>query len=255
MPADGSAQPTRLLTGNMSRPNDQQWFYWIREPVLGPDGRTVAVVSDGPDATKSDVVLQFFDLKTQNMTKAKMSEVAPLGHQDPAWRPDGNVVAIVRNDRDASNGAPEIWAYSLTKDSGKRLTGPGYLQPSYSGNGRWLAATKTTAFGTDVVILDASTGAEVFQVTNDGRSWAPTFSPAGDAVAFLHSEGQNVDLHLVQLSGTGPSWTAADPIALTALSGLDTGSRPDWFIPADQLPAASPTAAPTDASASASPSG
>jgi hypothetical protein len=33
------------------------WSYFIRDPAVSPDGRNVAVVSDGPDPTKSDVVL------------------------------------------------------------------------------------------------------------------------------------------------------------------------------------------------------
>jgi TolB protein len=255
---DGQGTPTRLLTGNVSRPGNQSWFYWIREPVLGPDGHTMAMLSDGPDPTNSDIVLQFWDTGTKKLTRANLTEIAPLGHQNPAWRPDGKVVLVVRNNKNGTSGAPEIWSYNVAARSAKRLTGPGYLHPSWSRDQRWIAATKTTAFGTDVVILDASTGAEVVRVTNDGRSWAPVFSPAGDGIAFLHSDGQIVDLHLAPLKGTGPDWTVGEPIELTELSGLDTFSRPGWFIPADQLPAP-PTASPKPSSgapsASASASG
>jgi Tol biopolymer transport system component len=178
------------------------------------------------------------------MTVPRISEQPPLGHQDPAWRPDGKVLLFVRNGRDGIRGTPEIWSYSMTQNTARRFTNAGYLHPSYSRDQKWVAATKTTAFGTDVVILSAQTGAEVFRVTDDGRSWAPVFSPNGDAVAFLHSQGQIVDLSAVTLKGSGPSWTASDPIALTELSGLDSGSRPDWFIPASDLapPSASPSA-------------
>ncbi len=251
---DGQGDPTRLLTGNVSRSGGQTWFYWIREPVLSPDGHTVAMVSDGPDPTQSDVVLQFWDTGTKTLTRANLSEVAPLGHQNPAWRPDGKALLVVRNNKDGTNGAPEIWRYSVAQRTAKRLTGPGYLHPSWSRDQKWIAATKTTAFGTDVVILDAATGAEVLRVTNDGRSWAPVFSPAGDGIAFLHSDGQIVDLELAPLSGTGPGWTVGETIALTELSGLDTFSRPGWFIPADKLPAL-PTPTPQPASASPSASG
>jgi dipeptidyl aminopeptidase/acylaminoacyl peptidase len=240
---DGQGDPTRLLTGNVSRPGGQTWFYWIREPMLGPDGHTVAMVSDGPDPTGSDVVLQFWDTATKKLSRANLSEVAPLGHQNPAWRPDGKALLVVRNNKDGTNGAPEIWWYSFSAKTARRLTGPGYLHPSWSRDQKWIAATKTTAFGTDVVVLDAATGAEVLRVTNDGRSWAPVFSPAGDGIAFLHSDGQIVDLHLAPLTGTGPGWTVGETIPLTELSGLDTFSRPGWFIPPDQLPAL-PTATP-----------
>jgi Tol biopolymer transport system component len=238
VPADGSAQPQRILTGSISGGGERTWFYWLRQPVLRPDGRIIAVMSDGPDPTESNVVLQFLDLETKRLTKpANVPETAPLGHQDPAWRPDGLTVLYVRNGRDGTRGAPEIWSYSMTRKTARRLTNPGYLHPAWSRDQRWVAATKTTSFGTDIVILNPQTGAEVLRVTDDGRSWAPTFSPRGDAIAFLHSDGQIVDLHMVELTGTGPAdWAASEQIPLTELSGLDTGSRPGWFIRESELP-------------------
>jgi Tol biopolymer transport system component len=89
-------------------------------------------------------------------------------------------------------------------------------------------------------------------VTDDGASWAPSWSPAGDGIVFLHLVGQTVDLLLAPLEGSAPSWTVKETIALTEVSGLDAASRPDWFIPADQLPATPP---PSGAPASATPAG
>jgi Tol biopolymer transport system component len=100
-----------------------------------------------------------------------------------------------------------------------------------------VTATKTSAFGTDIVILDASSGAELLRLTTDGSSWAPTWSPRGDEIAYLHVDGQIVDLRMIELQGSGPTWTAKAPLDLTTSAGLDGISRPDWFIPADQLPA------------------
>jgi len=132
------------------------------------------------------------------------------------------------------------------------MTGAGYMQPSYSPDGRYIAATRTTALGTDVVILNAGNGNELLRLTDDDASWAPTWSPAGDAIAFLHIVGQTVDLRLAKLEGTGPTWTVGETVDLTEVSGLDAASRPDWFIPAALLPAAPPpaSAAPTVASPS-----
>ena len=51
---------------------------------------------------------------------------------------------------------------------------------------------------------------------------------------------------MARLDGAAPNWTVKDITPLTEVSGLDGESRPDWFVPADQLPAPSPapTAAP-----------
>jgi hypothetical protein len=92
----------------------------------------------------------------------------------------------------------------------------------------------------------------VLRLTTDGASWAPTWSPIGDSIAFMHIEHQIVDLKLVRLDGAAPTWTVKDITDLTEVSGLDGESRPDWFVPADQLPA--PTTAPSAAPSSAAPS-
>jgi dipeptidyl aminopeptidase/acylaminoacyl peptidase len=247
--ADGSGDAAVVVSGKVSK-NGFLWHAWIRQPVVSPDGRTLAMVSDRPDPTRSDVVLQFYDLSSQASTIPKAPEMAPLGHQDPAWRADGKVLLYVRNGRDGARGAPAIWRWDLAKAKASVLTGPGYLEPSFSPDGRYAVATKTSSFGNDLVILDASTGREVMRVTNDGSSWAPVWSPVGDSIAFLHIQGQIVDLKLVRLAGAAPNWTVKDVIPLTEVSGLDGVSRPGWFVPADQLPTPTATPAPTVAPSS-----
>jgi Tol biopolymer transport system component len=250
--AAAGGEPERILDGAISS-NGRSWFSWIRQPVLSPDGTTVAMVSDGPDPTRSDVVLQFYDQATNQRTIPQVSESAPLGHQDPTWRDDGKFLLYVRNGREGARGAPEIFRWDVARKKAAQLTGPGYLEPSYSPNGLYIAATRTSSFGNDVVILDAAHGRELLRVTADGASWAPVWSPAGDAIAFLHIEGQIVDLRLAKLGGAGPAWTVADTIDLTQVSGLDGGSRPGWYIPANELPATpSPSGSPSGGSSAAS---
>jgi dipeptidyl aminopeptidase/acylaminoacyl peptidase len=243
IPADGSGKADRLRTGRFKK-GGRSWFYWMRQPVMSPNGNVFALVSDAPDPTKSDVILQFWNPVTNKSSIPKATEVAPLGHQDPAWRPDGKMLFYVRNGREGAKGAPVIYRWDLVKKASSPVTGPGYLEPSFSPDGKYIAATRTNAFGSDVVILDASRGREVLRVTTDGASWAPVWSPAGDAIAFFHIEGQLVDLRMAVLDGTAPNWSIAETKALTAVSGLDGSSRPHWFIPADELPATPPPSVP-----------
>jgi len=238
--ADGSGDPARVLSGKVTI-NGRTWHAWIREPVVSPDGTTLAMVSDRPDPSRSDVVLQLYDLITKKSTIPKIAETPPLGHQDPTWRPDGKALLYVRNSRNGARGAPAIYRLDVAKGKANALTGPGYLEPAYSPDGRYVAATKTSSFGNDLVILDAGNGRELMRLTNDGSSWAPVWSPIGDSIAFLHIQGQIVDLKLIRLDGDAPNWTVKDVTSLTEVSGLDGSSRPDWFVPADQLPAPTPT--------------
>jgi hypothetical protein len=239
----------KLLDGSYNPPGRGLWMAWIREPVLSPNGRTLALLTDlpNPAAANADVVLQLFDLTTRKLTNPGVDDVQPLGHQDPAWRADGKALAYVYNNRDGANGVPQIYIYNAATGRARPLSGPGYLHPSWSPDGRYLAVTKTSAYGTDIAILNASTGAEITLLTSDGASWAPAWSPAGDQIAFLHTAGQVVDLRLVTLKGPYGDWTVGDTIDLTQDAGLDSVSRPDWFVPADQIPAA--TAAPGTPSA------
>jgi len=246
-------QALKLLDGLINPPGNFKWNGFIREPAVSPDGRYVAIATDLPDPTTSDVILKLFDQKTGKVKDLKLAEVAPLGHQDPAWRPDGQRLLYVLNDRDGAKGSPRIYSYNPATGTSRPITAPGYIQPSWSPDGKYIAATKTSAYGTDVVILSATTGGEVARLTSDGNSWAPAWSPAGNQVAFLHSSGQVVDLRMVQLDGAAPAWKVSDPVDLTTAAGLDGVSRPDWYVPTDQLPATPAPATPT--SPSAAPSG
>lgn len=235
LPADGSGQPEVLLTGDVKK-GSNTWSYFIRQPSVSPDGTRVAIITDGPDPTRSDVVVKIVDLAEASITDPKLAQSRSLGHQDPAWSPDGTSILYTRNNREGARGTPAIYRYNLTTGKSTALTGPGYMAPAWSRDGRYVVATRTSTFGTDVVILDAKTGAELLRVTKDERSFSPVWSPLGDAIAFFRVEHGVVDLYLVPLEGTPGAWTAGDPLALTVSAGLTASSRPAWFIPADQLP-------------------
>jgi Tol biopolymer transport system component len=244
---DGSSKPERLASGLVKRGN-LKWAAWMRQPVLSPDGKTIALVTDAPDPDQSNVVLQFFNVATKKLTRSNVREIQVLGHQDPEWRPDGKFLLYTQNGRDGAKGAPIIMRYEPISKKARAVTTAGYMQPSYSPDGRYMAATRTTSLGTDVVILDANSGRELMRVTNDASSWAPSWSPAGDGIAFLHIVGQTVDLRLARLDGQPGAWTVPETIDLTEVSGLDASSRPDWYIPPNLLPAL-PTPAPSDSAA------
>jgi Tol biopolymer transport system component len=237
--ADGSAQPEVIFSGRL-KTGQSTWYSWIREPVLSPDGKTIAVVSDAPASGQSAVVLQFYSVAKDKLTTLNLGQASKLGHQDPAWRPDGSMILYARNGRNGARGAPQIMRYVLATKKAIAITGPGYLAPAWSPDGRYIAATKTDNFGTDIVILDTK-GAEVLRVTDDDHSFSPVWSPTGDSIAFLHLAGQIVDLDLARLDGAAASWTVKETVPLTQVSGLDGASRPSWFVPASDLPPAVPS--------------
>lgn len=251
--ADGSGEPESIKDGRIKKGRNI-YAFWLRQPTLAPDGSQLAVISDAPNPDDRTPVLQFLDPATGKLSVPDLGTDGVLGHQDPEWRPDGKVLLYVRNGRDGSRGAPVIMRLVIETGRARALTSSGYLYPAYSPDGAYVAATRTSAFGTDVVILDGSTGQELLRVTDDGASWGPVWSPAGDGIAFLHIDGQTVDLRLAALEGPAPAWTVTETTNLTEVSGLEPASRPDWFIPADQLPATPPPSVTPSSGASASPS-
>lgn len=253
---DGSGREALLSGLYKTGPADAYtWFWFILDPAVSPDGTQVAVVSDGPDPTQSDVVLQFIDVKTKQLTSAALPENAPLGHQDPAWRPDGSAILYVVNARNGSAGAPAIWRYTLATKKTAPFTSAGYTAPAWSPDGRYVAAVRTTSLGTDVVVLDAK-GAELVRVTTDGRSSSPTWSPDGTQLAFLRLSGVTVDLQLATLHRAANGEMSVEKTdALTTFSGLDGNSRPAWWGPPPPPPASpSPGAASPAPAATPSPS-
>jgi Tol biopolymer transport system component len=251
---DGKGRQALLSGLYRSGPgNHWVWQWFIEDPAVAPNNRLVALVSDGPDPTRRNVVLQLYDVKTKKLTATGVPENQPLGHQDPAWRPDGSQLLYVMNGRDGTKGAPVIKRYDLATKKTRSFTGPGYMQPIYSPDGRLVAATKTNSLGTDVVVLDARNGSELVRVTNDGRSWGPAWSPDGTQLVFLTLGGASVDLQLATLDLAkpyDPSVTKVEP--LTEFSGLDGNSRPAWYVPPRPTPTPSPTL-PTASPATATP--
>ena len=247
--ADGSGDAQQVLKGQVKN-GSYTWSFFIRDPAISPDGKSAALITDGPNPTRSDIVVKLLNLQSKKITDLNQPESQSLGHQDPAWSPDGKVLLYVRNAREGTRGTPQIIRYTVATGRTSAMTTGGYTAPSWSRDGRYVAATKTTSFGTDVVILDARTGTELLKLTNDELSFSPVWSPLQDSVAYFKLDHGVVDLWLIPLTGTAPNWTVGQPIALTLSAGLDAPSRPQWFIPADQLP---PLPTPTPAASAPAP--
>lgn len=232
------------------------YHVWYLQPAPDPKGGRIAIVSDGPNPIGHDPVIQTMPLAGGKLTNLNLPFTPSLGLGDPTWRRDGGALAYTRYDRSGFLAAHRIDIYDVTTKKVRVLTGPGFTQPSWSPDGRYIAAVHWNGDARDVVILDATSGAVVTAVTSDGESWAPVWSPAGDAIAFLTASGLVIDLDMVQLKPGGTSGFAlGDRLPITQDSQLDGSSRPTWFIPAALLPTPSPppTPSPTPLASPSSP--
>jgi Tol biopolymer transport system component len=226
------------------------WFSYVLQPDVSPDGSTVAVVSDGSDGS-GPVELHLVNARSGRMSKVAAPAEGDLGHNDPAFSPDGRKLAFTYNHAQATDGVPRIGILNCRSrrncDRGRtRLLRLGYAHPSWSPNGRWIAAEATRGNGRDIVILDPARGDVRVTLTHDGDSFAPVVSPAGDQIAYLHRDGVDIDVRVMDLDfGDDGSITLVSDRPVTQDGNIDGESPPNWFIPAAELETA-PTGEPTD---------
>jgi dipeptidyl aminopeptidase/acylaminoacyl peptidase len=221
-------------------------FFFMREPSVHPNGNVIAVASDGPKTPGvQDVLIHYITVSTRKMGGAlNLPENAPLGLSEPAFSPDGKALAYTQEQRNGKLGTPSIWVFR--GGAAHRLAG-GYRAPSWSPDGKYIAATQVNGDRLDVVVLDASTGKQVGQVTSDGASWGPVWSPDGKTLVYTHMTGPTVDLNMVYIGDSGSNLTFKIEPRLTDFTGLDGGSRPAWYVPGyGPTPQASPGASSSD---------
>jgi Tol biopolymer transport system component len=116
----------------------------------------------------------------------------------PSASPDGKRIAVTRNSRDHGNS--EIWIIDLA--SGEEILvassrRQGYMQPSFSPNGRTLVFTGVTMkerarpTNLDVFTVDVD-GGNLTQLTfHPGHDLMPRFGPDGNTVYFLSQRGND----------------------------------------------------------------
>jgi Tol biopolymer transport system component len=215
------------------------WFSHVLQPDVSPNGGSLAVVSDGPDGS-GPVELHLLENRGKRLARVAAPGEGDLGHNDPDWSPDGSRLAFTFNHSQGTDGVPRIGIFQCKsrKDctSGKtKLLRLGYARPSWSPDGQWLAVEATRGAGRDIAIIDPARGDVRVLLTDDGDSFAPSVSPQGDQIAYLHRDGIDIDLRVMTLDiAPDGKITLLDDRAITNDGSIDGDSRPSWHIPADQ---------------------
>ena len=129
--------------------------------------------------------------------------MAPLGHQDPTWRPDGKVLLYVRNGRDGPKGAPAIWRWDATKGKASgadraRLPRAELLARTAAMSPRPRPAASATTWSSST----RRTAASCFGSPTTGLRGHRSGRRSATRSRSCTSQGQIVDLELVRLDGT-----------------------------------------------------
>ena len=141
---DGRRARRGSSTGSSTRPGRPKWMGFIREP-----GRLARRQHDrdGDRPARPDQERRHAQAP-QPREQADHGPGARPGRRRSATRtrrggPTAQRLAYVRDDRDGAKGTPRIYLYTPENGRTRAITGPGYLQPSWSPDGRYLAATRT----------------------------------------------------------------------------------------------------------------
>lgn len=204
------------------------WSGFMYGPALASDGRIAVATDYRGGSVGTDVVVRILSSDGSAISTPPLPHIAPFGHQDPVWIPDGSAIYYVQNGLSEGTSSSRIIRYNIAKKSTTRIGEKGLVQPAISPDGRWIAATRISTRGTDVVIMNAATGEVVLEITRTGKSWAPAWSPTGAQIAYLSANGSLASLNLASFS-VAPSGIPNPPVILSPLRDpVDPNVRPAW---------------------------
>ena len=204
------------------------WSGFMYGPALASDGRIAVATDYRGRGIGTDVVVRILSSDGSSISTPPLPHIAPFGHQDPVWGPDGKAIYYVQNGLSEGSSSSRIIRYNIAKKSTTRIGEKGLVQPAISPDGRWIAATRMSVRGTDVVIMNATTGEVMLEITRTGKSWAPAWSPSGGQLAYLSANGSQASLNLASFS-VAPSGLPNPPVIVNPLRDpVDPNVRPAW---------------------------
>lgn len=215
-----------LTTGedfSLGRTNGFATFAWL------PDNRVVLsqIEAVGPYRAYSDLYIRDLEGNERRLTYQSR-----ISHPSPS--PDGSVLVAVRQ------GGGTNAVVLVDAETGEATTlieadpDVHWAFPRWSPNGRWIVATRweLDAFH-DIVLIDASTGAVVQEVTRDrAMDLAPEWSPDGSWIVW---GSDRTGIPNILGARVGTDGRAGEPRLLTnvrtgvAYPSIDAGSRWLYF--------------------------
>lgn len=185
--------------------------------AFSPDGNRIAYSWDGGKKSgNSDIYI-----RSLNSGEPIRLTVSPESDGNPAWSPDGNQIAFLRNSDD---GKHEVFVVPV-RGGNERKLGEASSGVSWSSDGKSLviSSVATASAPSSVFLLSVETG-ELRRLTAAATNppsddIRPVFSPDGKYVAFLRQFTDAVlDLYVVPVTGGVPLALTSDKRNISSLT-------------------------------------
>ena len=207
---------------------------WAMQPAWSPNGERIAYTSD----VRTEYPGLFsMDPEGDNVRKLEYLDHSIQTVEHPTWSPDGTKLAVANYL--TRNGTGQIWVLDAASDKWTELTDTkdGAYDPAWSPDGEWIAFTMRdgTAHNIYVVPTDAQkwTGdgnhPTPIQITTDGASRAPAWSPDGSRLAYVALKDGSFDIYDAQVAqGADGNPKLEDTQKLTDKANIDATSGLSW---------------------------
>jgi WD40 repeat protein len=184
-----------------------------------PDGRRIAVVDDDPFGGGLVVV------GTGDGSESRVTSEMVTG---AAWDPGGERIAFLAGDPSADPLDPTGESRLMVAVPGDPPTElaaiAGFGSLAWSPDGSRIAVETFAGSGSTVTVLDADSGDELFVIdAGSAFSAAPRWSPDGDRLAFLRSDGFDLSTTVMAVDADG-----GDPVEFGDLGALSASGPLVW---------------------------
>ena len=206
---------------------------WLGSPDWSPDGRTIVY------GQTVDGLARMWDVVTIGADGSRPGQKLPIEQgysaRDPSWAPDGARISYSLIKADPIVDRPldnwGIWIVGIDGAGARQVTSGIGGSTSWSSDGARILHARGWCLNSDIYVMRAD-GSSSTQITHDGTSGAPDWSPDDSLIVFMRCpESGTVEIWIMNADGSNPR-------------KLADGGGPAWQ-PVALLPAPEPEPTPT----------
>ena len=175
-----------------------------KDPDWTPDGKRIAFASD------RDGVLNLYWKRSDGAGEAERLTTSKNQQRVPSFSPDGKLLAFMEENSETSW---DLWVLDL---EGERKAEPFLVTPAleagptFSPDGRWIAYGSNESGRFEVYVRPFPGPGGKWQVSTDGITDIPHWSPDGSRIYYRNGER----IMVVAVSGRGDSFQTGKPVVL-----------------------------------------